>query len=282
MINWPQELVDDFESRRVILFIGSGVSRNSVGADGRTRPKTWESFLIEAARQHALLDRVQPHLTRKDYLTALDLLRNSISRDQYARIVRREYLEPRYSEAPIHESIYKLDAKIILTPNFDKIYDIYAQAKSRGTVIIKQYYDLDLARFIRGDQRVVIKAHGSVDSVENMIFGRKDYAEARVKHRWFYEILKALFLTHSFVFVGCGADDPDIRLVLEDIHFSAGYAREHYFISAQGSIPEDMKTIFQQTMNLNILEYDYDSNADDHSDLSTSLEDLANSLSFNQ
>lgn len=282
MIEWPKELVDDFESRRVVLFIGSGVSRNSLGADGITRPKTWESFLTEAANQHQLFNRIQPYLIKKDYLTALDLLRNSITRDQYARIVRREYLDPQYSEAPIHESIYKLDAKIILTPNFDKIYDIYAQSKSRGTVVIKQYYDLDLARYIRGDQRVVIKAHGSVDSVENMIFGRKDYAEARVKHRWFYEILKALVLTHTFVFVGCGADDPDIRLVLEDIHFSAGHAREHYFISAQGSTPEDLKTVFQQTMNLNVLEYDYDINAGDHSDLSNSLEELANSLSFNQ
>lgn len=282
MIHWPEELIADFEARRVIVFIGSGVSRNSIGADGTTRPKTWERFLIDSANQHGLLERIQPHITNRDYLTALDLLRNSITRDMYARIVRREYLDPQYGEAPIHESIYKLDSKIVLTPNFDKIYDVYAQAKSRGTVVIKQYHDLDLARYIRGDQRVVIKAHGSVDSVENMIFGRRDYAEARVKHRWFYEILKALILTHTFVFIGCGTDDPDIRLVLEDIHFSAGYAREHYFISAARNIQEDIKTIFQQTMNLRVLEYDYDPEVGDHSDLSVSLEDLANSLSFNQ
>ncbi|CJL00873.1 Uncharacterised protein [Streptococcus pneumoniae] len=281
MINWPAELIDDFESKRVILFIGSGVSRNSIGADGVTKPKTWKSFLTEAATQHGLVDRVRPHLESRDYLTALDLLRNSITRDQYARIVRREYLDPRYGEAPIHESIYKLDSKIVLTPNFDKIYDVYAQSKSRGTVIIKQYHDLDLARYIRGDQRVVIKAHGSVDSIENMIFGRRDYAEARVKHRWFYEIFKALMLTHTFVFIGCGTDDPDIRLVLEDIHFSAGYAREHYFISAAGAIEEDIKMIFQETMNLRVLEYDYPAEGD-HSDLSNALEELASSLSFNQ
>ncbi|CAK16407.1 hypothetical protein PSEEN3683 [Pseudomonas entomophila L48] len=237
--------------------------------------------MTNAATNAGILDVVNPFLATKDYLTALDLIRNHCSRDAYAELVKKEYLDPRYSEAPIHEAIYKLDSNIVLTPNFDKIYDVYASAKSRGTTTIKQYYELDLARYIRGDRRVIVKIHGSVDSPENMIFGRRDYAEARVKHSWFYDILKSLILTHTFLFIGCGTDDPDIRLLLEDAKFSAGFAREHYFISAKGSISTGFKEILESTMNLRVLEYDYEDLIGDHSDLTASLEALADSLSWN-
>jgi hypothetical protein len=228
-----------------------------------------------------MLDIVNPFLQTKDYLTVLDLIRNHLTRDAYAELVKKEYLDPRYSEAPIHEIIYKLDSNIVLTPNFDKIYDVYAAAKSRGTTTVKQYYELDLARYIRGDRRVIVKIHGSVDSPENMIFGRKDYAEARVRHSWFYDILKSLILTHTFLFIGCGTDDPDIRLLLEDAQFSAGFAREHYFIAAQDSISPGFKVILESTMNLRVLEYDYEDVIGDHSDLTNSLELLSDSLSWN-
>jgi hypothetical protein len=281
MIAWPKTLIDDLENRRVVVFLGSGVSRNSIGHDGVTRPKTWENFLSHAAAQAGNLKEVRPFLKNNDYLTALDMIRNRLSRDRYAELVRKEYLDPKYAEAPIHEHIYRLDANIVLTPNFDKIYDIYSSSKSRGTTIVKQYYDLDLARYVRGDQRVVVKIHGTVDFPESMIFGRRDYAEARVKHRWFYDILRSLILTHTFLFVGCGTDDPDIRLLLEDIQFGAGYAREHYFLSASGTIKTAFKEIFESTMNLKVLEYNYVAAKHDHSDLTLSLEALANQLSWN-
>lgn len=281
MIAWPQMLINDLEARRVVIFLGSGVSRNSIGEDNITRPKTWQSFLEDAAQRVNISDEVTPFMQSRDYLTVLDLIRNRSTRDAYAEIVKQEYLDPRYSEATIHELIYKLDANIVLTPNFDKIYDVYASSKSRGTTAIKQYYELDLARYVRGDRRVVVKIHGSVDSPENMIFGRRDYAEARVKHSWFYDILKSLILTHTFLFIGCGTDDPDIRLLLEDAQFSAGFAREHYFLAANGSITPGFKVILESTMNLRVLEYAYDQETKDHSDLTDSLAQLSDSLSWN-
>ncbi|CFQ52017.1 usg protein [Yersinia frederiksenii] len=281
MINWPEALISDFENKRVVLFLGSGVSSNSIGEDGVTRPQTWAKFLKDAAGKFNIYDEVSGYLDSYDYLTALDIIRSKISRDEYSALIHKEYISPRYGEDEIHENIYKLDANIVLTPNFDKIYDIYSASKSRGTVVVKNYYDMDLARFIRGDQRVVIKIHGSTDSVENMIFGRKDYAAARIKHRWFYDILRSLILTHTFVFIGCGTDDPDIRLMLEDIQFSAGYAREHYFLSAKGKIKPSFGSILESTMNLKVLEYDFDPKVKSHKDLTNSLGELGKSLTWN-
>lgn len=272
MITWPQFLVDDFDSKRVVLFIGSGVSRNSVGADGVARPKTWAEFLKAAATARGILPRVQPYLNSHDYLTALDILRMGMQQQEYAALVRNEYQRPGYSHAPIHEAIYRLDCKIVLTPNFDKIYETYAAQVSRGTIVTKDYHFPQLAEYIRGDTYSVIKIHGSVDDHRNMIFGRKDYARARVENALFYDILRALILTHTFLFIGCGIDDPDIRLVLEDINFGAGGSRCHYFTAAANAISSDMKSVLRDTMNLEVLEYD--NAAGDHLNLTRSLENL--------
>lgn len=48
MITWPDELVSDIARRRSVLFLGAGISMNSVG-NGGVRPKNWNDLLTEAA-----------------------------------------------------------------------------------------------------------------------------------------------------------------------------------------------------------------------------------------
>ncbi len=278
MVNWPARLIEDFQLERVVLFMGSGVSRNSLGRDEITRPKTWHDFLKSAAESRGMAAVIQPYLEVKDYLTALDVLRHGMNHEEYAALVRAEYQRPGYAPADIHDALYRLNCRIVLTPNFDKIYDVFAGEKSRGTIDVKEYHCAEIAEFIRGDRQVVIKTHGSVDSHKQMIFGRKDYARARVENSLFYDVLKALILTHTFLFVGCGIDDPDIRLVLEDINFGAVGSRAHYFVAAQDAINQDMKNVLADTMNLRVVEYPYVQDSHDHSALTTALQELATSL----
>ncbi|MCV2356623.1 SIR2 family protein [Paucibacter sp. B2R-40] len=201
-----------------------------------------------------------------------------MSQEDYAEMVRNEYLAPAYEPAPIHDAIYRLNCKIVLTPNFDKIYDVYVGEKARGTIDVKDYHVSELAEFIRGDRQIVIKTHGSVDAHRKMIFGRKDYAKARVEHSFFYDILRALVLTHTFLFIGCGVDDPDIRQVLEDMNFGAVGSRSHFFVAAQGSLDVDMQNVLLDTMNLRVLEYAYVDGSHDHGDLTVSLQDLVSQI----
>lgn len=46
MITWPEELISDIARRKSVLYLGSGVSANSISTDGTNRhPATWDSFL---------------------------------------------------------------------------------------------------------------------------------------------------------------------------------------------------------------------------------------------
>ena len=189
------------------------MSKNSINDSG-DRPATWEEFLNNCAKQIDDDSCIKTLLERKDYLTACEVLKNKLTNDVLIDKIQNEYQRAGYKAAKIHEHIYNLDVSIVASPNFDNIYDTYASTVSSGTVIIKDHTSKDTANYLLGgNNRVILKTHGTASDPQNVIFTRQDYAEARIKYVLFYEILKSLALTHTFLFLGCGTDDPDSNIV---------------------------------------------------------------------
>lgn len=270
MIKWPVDVVSDVARRRCVLFLGSGVSRNSTNADGRT-PSTWKDFLSKAMGSIVPKKHIQSLLREGDYLTACEVIKRALGKEEFSRIVREEYLTPKYQASDIHKAIFNLDSRIVATPNFDKIYETYANAQANGSISVKHHYDSDVVSSIRGSDRVIIKIHGTIDSVDNLIFTRREYAEARTKHARFYEILEALALTNTFIFIGCGVNDPDIRLLLEDTLFKHSSSRRHVMLLPKSALHDAVIGVIQETMNLNILQY---SPKDNHKELEGLMQTL--------
>lgn len=270
MIAWPEEVIDDIARRRCVLFLGSGVSMNSVNDSGR-RPKTWKSFLESALEGVSPNKHIKKLLKENDFLTACELIKRQMDRSNFTRLVRNEFLTPAYKFAPIHEEIFKLDSRLVVTPNFDKIYETYANSQANGSIVVKHHYDADVNSVIRETGRVILKIHGTIDSPDNMIFTRSEYAEARSRYRTFYEILEALSLTHTFIFIGSGVNDPDIRLLLEDTFFKHKSARPHIMILPNKSVHETIIDVIEDTMNLKILRYSPNNN---HQELLESIKHL--------
>ncbi|QUJ69359.1 SIR2 family protein (plasmid) [Photobacterium sp. GJ3] len=244
---------------------------NSTNKNGQ-RPKTWHALLtdmlnkVESPKQHII-----KLLKENDYLTSCEIIKDKMGREQFVRTLRQEYLTPSYLPADIHKNIFRLDSRLVITPNFDKIYDSYATGQTHGSVIIKNHYDSDIHSAIRENGRLIIKAHGTIDTPEKLIFTRKEYAEARSKYSNFYEILEALSVTHTFIFIGCGVNDPDIRLLLEDTFFKHDSYKPHYMLMPNGSLHKDQINIIQRTMNLRVLGYSKNNN---HIELTDSLANL--------
>lgn len=271
MIKWHNSLIDDLARRRCILFLGAGVSMNSIGDKGKT-PPSWKGFLEHCLHEIDKPQQIKKMINNEDYLTACEIIRSKLQRGQFDSLLKEEFLVPRYIKADIHELLFKLDCRIVITPNFDKIYETYVSNATEGTVIVKNYYDDDIASVIKENGRVILKIHGTIDNTKNLIFSRKDYARARSSHRDFYEILNALSLTHTFLFIGCGINDPDIRLLLEDSFFKHNSTKPHYLISSDKSINSELKPIIEETLNVNILTYKEIKKS--HLELTNSIEEL--------
>jgi len=278
MITWPEEVVSDIARRNCVLFLGSGVSRNSENGAGK-RPKTWHTFLSDLLPKISPNKHIKTLLKEKDLLTACEIIKRELGTPEFTRILREEFLTPGYKAAKIHEAIFKLDSRIVVTPNFDKIYETYANSEANGSITIKHHYDPDVTNVMRGSGRVVLKIHGTIDSPERMIFTRKEYAKARSDHRNFYEIIEALSLTNTFVFIGCGVNDPSIKLLLEDTFFRHPGSRPHIMLQPKGELHKSVIKVVEDTMNLKILPY---SIANSHIELMDSLDDLVHRVEQNR
>lgn len=273
MICWPKSLISDLARRRSVLFLGSGISKNAKNATGM-HPKDWGEFLQEGASKissgskKALIIKC---IKNGDYLLACELLKKIMGRDDFVHLLKDEFLTPKFESAKIHEDIFLLDSRIVITPNFDKIYDVYADKESKGSIVIKNYYDDDIADHIRQRERLILKIHGSITTPDKLIFSRTDYSEARISYKHFYSILEALIATHTFIFLGAGLNDPDIKLLLEDYSFRYQNSQKHLFILPKQSLDKEILKIHEENMNLKIITYD---NKNNHQELLDSIEDL--------
>lgn len=272
MILWPESLVQDIARRRSILFLGSGVSKNSVSQrDPTLRPPTWEEFLqLAVTKCQPPTKHVKALLKQKDYLTACEVIKNKLGH-QWNTFVHDQFVAPRYQAADIHRDIFKLDSRIVLTQNVDKIYDTFASSESNGTVYVKEYSKADVGIVVRGDRRCVLKAHGTVDTPAEMIFTREEYTKARYTHAAFYCLLDALALTHTVLFIGCGVSDPDVQLMLERHASMYPGSRPHFMVAPKSAFHADVARSFKQTMNLEIMLYNHQN---EHAELRDSLPEL--------
>ena len=158
-----------------------------------------------------------------------------------------------------------------MTTNFDKLYENRANQLQANTVLVKNYYDKDIADVFRRQDRVVLKVHGTIDAADQTIFTRSQYALARRNYGHFYQMLRGLFITHTFVFLGASMRDPDMQLLLEDHAYRFEGSRPHYMIMPENSARQGTLQVLEETMNLRALLYD---SVDNHRALAESIAEL--------
>ena len=244
MIQWPPDLVEDIAARRSVLFLGAGVSKGAKNKHGE-RPKDWKEYLTTLASMisdTAQQAEVKQCILENDLLTACELSRRFLKPDVFKTHLLAEFSDKGFEPAAIHDDLSTIDSRFVLTTNFDKLYENHANHLQQNTVLVKTYYDSDVADAFRRSQRVVLKVHGTIDSPEKTIFTRSSYAAARIRYAHFYRLLDALFVTHTFLFLGASLRDPDIQMVLEDHAYRFEGARPHFIVMPTDAVKKSSLT----------------------------------------
>lgn len=273
MIDWPPELVSDIARRRCVLFLGAGVSKNATNAEGE-RPMDWKQFLSHLADQIAAgeaQNATRACIEEGDLLTACEVAKKALNADRFRGLLLAEFAAKRFRSAEIHEDLVAIDSRIVITTNFDKLYETAANKLLDNTVLVKSYRDPDVADVIRRTNRCVLKIHGTIDVPQETIITRSDYTRVRNEHANFYRVIDALFMTHTFVFLGASMADPDVRLMLEDYARRYTGSRPHYLVTASDSMLPPVKAVHEEGMNLRFLTYSSDNF---HRELLESIKEL--------
>ena len=270
-ITWPKPLLDDLCERKAIIVIGAGVSKRSVSSsEPKRHPPLWGEFLEKAVARYDIRKRhIRRAINEGDYLSACEWIRN-IADEDWVRFLRDQFVAPSYKANDLHEKIFRLDQRITFSLNFDNIYETFVMNQTSGRTSVKQYYDDDVYKFLRDGGDYLIKMHGSIESPDLLIFSESDYAKARSKFANFYEVLDASILSHTFMFVGCGFKDPNIKLLLESHKFKFPQSMPHYILTGS-RIPDDLEHTLLKTRNLKCIKYN---TANNHEELLSNLDQL--------
>lgn len=257
-IEWPSALVTELAERRCIIFMGAGTSMESVAEDGVKHPPNWENFLKGAAelvhnksdKKHALA-----LIKKYQFLDAAEIITDRSNPADFTTYLRDTFVTPRFSPSELHKVILEIDPKIVITTNYDEIYDHYCvSGHAESGYNICRYYDSYAVENIRSRIRLVIKAHGCVSDGTKIVLSRSSYYKAKRDYPGFYQLLDALFLTHTLLFVGASLTDPDIQLVLENTNLSVPSAHPHYAL-VEKTRPESIRAAIKKTNNVDLIEY---------------------------
>jgi len=273
-IRFNTDLVDDLARRKVILFLGAGVSASAVTAT-KGRIAGWEAFLLKAADKLPSTTRKQVvALIRKskDYLLACEILQSALD-SEWVDIVAEEFGQVAPPSA-LHKSLLSLRQRIVITTNFDKIFEnAWGDLPEVGTYYptVISAIDQDVFRILKDHKKsYVLKIHESVDDPKSMIFSRSEYIRMAFGNVEYSSFIENLLLNYTFMYVGFSMDDPAITSLMEMYALRYPTARPHYFVTPAG-VPDNIAGIHKRLRKLVVMPY---SGPKDHSGLPKMLDEL--------
>ena len=274
-MDWPNSLVAEIAERRCIVFLGAGASVGCTDLTTGIRPPNWPTLLHDAmalVHDAAIPPLASDMIDREQYLDAAELIFSRVEAAEARTFFRQRFAIPKYTQSEIHEVVLDLDPKIVITTNYDEVYDNYCVSGGADDgYSIRRYYEDSVLDEIRSTARIVIKAHGCITDTSKMVLTRSQYFLARASHPGFFAILDSLFLVNTLLFIGYSLSDPDIHLVLESAQLSVPARHPHYAVVASGRHPAISQAI-RNTYNVKLLEYD--APGGDHSQGLAALKEL--------
>lgn len=274
-----EDLINDLAQQKVVLFLGSGVS-SSVNLAAANRFKGWPEFLDDAAKDRPpkLRRQINSLLKSKDFLLACELLQSDYG-DTWGRKVTQEYGRAAQPSS-LHKALISLKQRIILTTNFDKLIETaWASSLKDGERHFKviSKVDSDIFKVLKEhDTSYIIKIHGTIDDVSNIVFSRSQYIRLAFANENYASFLDSLLLNYTFLFVGFSMDDPAITSLMELYSYKYPKSRPHYIITSN-KMPENIIEIHKSLRKLIVIPYD---TKDNHAGLPILVEKMAQKVEF--
>lgn len=282
-VNWPADLVETLAERRGIIFLGAGASSTSSTQSGVKLP-TWRCLLQTLASDLSCTERQRfdALLNSGQFPQAAQLIVDYREQIEFQEEMRGIFDDTRYRPSPLYEIVNLLDQPIVMTTNYDRFYERYWEAlandrsereEETSPLIKKTYKDIGSVDAIRRKSRILFKIHGCVSAPETIVLSKSQYNHAKYQYKNFFDVISALILTRTVLFIGVGFNgDPDVDLLLEDAAFTAQSNSPHYALIPSGRHPSELKSL-RSLANIKCLEYDLPT-ADDHDAALDALHEL--------
>lgn len=252
-----KKLIKLIESRRAVLFLGSGPSRN-LGYP------SWVGLIRQLSTQildEKVIELIEKNIEKDELLVAAEILRAKIPKDSFFKMFSDTFKPNSVGFDDLHQKLVKLNFKAFVTTNYDTVLEqalksIQKPTRNYGLTILESsksslhLFINQLAHDESLDERYQLYLHGKYDNSDSVVLSYGDYSKKydglEIDQAEFYydllngkisikdfedktnlkingfrtlhfKIIYLLFLTQKIVFIGFGLHDPYLNKIIEEV-----------------------------------------------------------------
>lgn len=197
---------------KLIIFVGAGISKNSNLPD-------WEQLIKVFVDKLNYPINEGNKLSSDEYLKIPQYYYNIYGNEEYKKVIKDE-LDVERQPNDIHELIFKLNPKHIITTNYDRLLE-YTVVEQRMLfdVITKDKDLLDSKK-----SKYIIKMHGDIKELDNIVLKENDYLNYSQNHILIETYIKSLLVDNTFLFIGYSLNDYNLKQIISWVDYLAkGY-----------------------------------------------------------
>jgi len=250
----PQELIDQFRDKKVMLFVGSGCSKDAGFP-------SWKELIDEMKRLfddqgYDTAGQISGYIKRSDFKRAAKGL-HDLDADLYRRLILRQIDPPNYrGHIPSwYRYIDLLCAPVVATTNWDNVIE-------DATSYRRMHWLTDPRSLLeqrQSNRRSVFHVHGHIQNFDTIVHNKDDYdrfngAEGDEARRYLGRLAEG----YSFLFVGYSLADPFITDIVNDM--SRNWKAQPDFFKLEPNPTDESRRIAREEHGLTLVPYDKEVN----------------------
>lgn len=258
-----KEMITDIKKasdrERLVIFIGAGVSVNS-------GYRLWDS-LIGLFNEELRYSSKASQFSTDEMLKIPQYYYNE-NTERYLEIIKREYGKLPNQTNAIVDELLQLNPAHIITTNFDLLIEKSLEENHvYGNTV---HGSLEKYSIIRNDDDFVnagknhylIKMHGDVKSLDSLVLKEEDYLQYSSSHTLIETFIKSLFVNYTFLFIGYGLGDYNIKLIMSWVDGVLDNQRKckdnnrfsYYFINSDSKPLNNYEKDYYRRKNIFVIE----------------------------
>ena len=253
----PKELVKGILERRCVLFAGAGLSC----AAGLPNWRELLKLLIEKAQTlgrggAGACSELRCELEAGNLGCVADEVREILGATYFPRAIQELLCPPGLKPTKTHFLLNGIPFFAAYTTNYDKLIESAYIVARKGEATRMFLHDnlAGLASAFQLGEFYVMKAHGTIDQVDNLVFGPSDYRRLLRHNNAYREHLLCLLSTKVVLFLGYSLNDPDLSFFLEELRaIYGGHQPEHYAVFESSTIRPLLKKCFSNTYGIQVV-----------------------------
>lgn len=255
--NIPNDLVEDIAKGHGVAFVGAGLSQGA-GLPG------WINLLrqmLDWAPIHGVTlqdyTELETYIKENKLLLVVDEMRDRLGKDRFYQFITEKFQKVELTPTETHKLLPDISFNAILTSNYDSLLETTYTLK-RGTTqhCFTQMDCPELSKAQKNDEFYILKVHGSVDRLETIVLGGKDYRKVMLANPSYRQFLMTFFQINTVLFLGYGLADPDILLFLNELKMMfKNYGSVHYALMDATKLRPIERRRFELDYGIHIIPY---------------------------